>query len=273
MEKSIDRTSYRRNARENNYENLSKTKKVNKKFRFLNFLLNQIIFWLLVAVVILTLNFFEVISLEKFIADMPEKFDVSEVFTLLKNKFAFGNLNTLITSGEYSGDASGENIIESGDFSGEAPRQEFITAVEGVNQLAEDAKIIKDNYDFFLPLKGIITSEFGCRESTSSVVSLYHTGLDIAANTGTQIFAAHDGRVTLAKSFSTYGNCVIIENGDLQTLYAHCSSLDVSEGEKIKKGEKIAKVGMTGNATGPHLHLEVRYEGRFVNPKDVLGEI
>ncbi len=154
---------------------------------------------------------------------------------------------------------SGEKILQS--------------AVEGVNQMADDAIYIKSNYNIIAPLKGTITSHFGSRISDNVIVSSYHTGLDIAANTGTNIIAAHDGTVTLAQKYSTYGNCIIIENGSLKTLYAHCSSINVKKGQKINQSEVIGKVGMTGNATGPHLHFEIRLDGRFVNPEDVLGEI
>lgn len=65
----------------------------------------------------------------------------------------------------------------------------------------------------------------------------------------------------------------MIENGDLVSVYAHCSSINVKEGQIVQKGEYIGNVGMTGNATGPHLHFEIRYKDRYIDPKDILGEI
>jgi len=108
-----------------------------------------------------------------------------------------------------------------------------------------------------------ITSRFGARASGN------HTGLDIAAPTGTTIVAAESGTVTLSGNYGNgYGNYVIIDHGNnVRTLYAHCSSLSVSEGQYVSQGEAIAKVGNTGNSTGPHLHLEIIVNGSRYNPQ------
>ena len=102
-------------------------------------------------------------------------------------------------------------------------------------------------------------------------MSSHHTGIDIAANEGTSIRAAHAGIVKQAGENGSYGKSVMIESGDLITLYGHCSSVEVTENELIIPGQVIAKVGMTGNATGPHLHFEIRYQGTFINPKAVIS--
>lgn len=264
MERIIDRTSYRRNAR----REVKKIEEEKTRFSFIRLFLNQTIVSLLIIIFVLVARFFDVDVVIEWIKDNTANgYTVTEVFGLLKNNLYKDEIYNL--SGENFLE-SGENFLESGDISGE---DELMTAVEGINQMAEDATYVKENYDFILPLKGVITSEFGCRVSNSEIVSSYHTGIDIAANSGTQILAMHDGTVTMAKNFSSYGNCIIIENGDLVSLYAHCLSLNVKEGQNVKKGDFIGKVGMTGNATGPHLHLEVKYQGRYVNPKDVLGII
>lgn len=94
-----------------------------------------------------------------------------------------------------------------------------------------------------------------------------HLGIDIAAPAGTQILATHDGRVTFAGESGGYGLVVVIEDDkELVTKYAHCSSLSVSAGQEVKKGDPIAAVGSTGNSTGPHLHFEVLQNGRHLNP-------
>ena len=268
MERAIDRTSYRRNSK--NEVNQVKKNEI-KNFNYIKMFLNQIIVSLLIIVLILTCEYFNINAVDKWITENISKgYGVSEVISLIKNMFenrtesANGNL----MSGEYiksiSGEISGEII--SGDIV-------FQTAVEGINQMLIDAQYVKENYEFFMPVKGIVTSEFGCRVSDSKVVSSYHTGLDIAANTGTKIYAAHAGTISMAKSFSTYGKCIMIENDDLVTVYAHCSSINVIEGQKVNKGDFIGKVGMTGNATGPHLHLEIRYQDRFIDPLDIFGEM
>ena len=62
----------------------------------------------------------------------------------------------------------------------------------------------------------------------------------------------------------------MIENESLTTVYAHCSKINIKKGEKVKQGDKIGEVGMTGNATGPHVHFEIRYNGEFINPEDII---
>ena len=111
-----------------------------------------------------------------------------------------------------------------------------------------------------------ITSRFGARSSGM------HTGLDIAAPTGTPIYAAASGTVTASGwSTSGYGYHVIISHGNgVETLYGHCSALYVSEGQYVSQGENIAAVGSTGNSSGPHLHLEIRVNGSHINPQNYL---
>lgn len=168
-------------------------------------------------------------------------------------------INIDITSGEKSiGDKVDDELEQKPETENE------------ITKISTDAERVKDIYKIVSPMQGIITSRFGNRVSDNPIVSSYHTGLDIGANTGTLIKAAHDGVVTQAGDNGTYGKSVTIESGDLKTIYAHCSSVLVKKGKQIKTGENIAKVGMTGNATGPHLHFEIRYQGRFVNPEDVI---
>jgi murein DD-endopeptidase MepM/ murein hydrolase activator NlpD len=94
-----------------------------------------------------------------------------------------------------------------------------------------------------------------------------HTGVDIGAGYGSSIRAAADGEVIFAGHKGGYGNCVIVDHGGgVATLYAHCSSMLVSDGQEVKQGQTIARVGSTGMATGPHLHFEVRRNGTPVNP-------
>ena len=118
------------------------------------------------------------------------------------------------------------------------------------------------------PISGTISSRFG---SNSRVRSGTHTGLDIAAPTGTPIGAAASGTVTFAGRKGSYGNMIVIthDNG-VQTYYGHCSKLYAKAGQKVKQGEKIAAVGSTGNSTGPHLHLEVRVNGVAYNPQNYV---
>lgn len=118
------------------------------------------------------------------------------------------------------------------------------------------------------PVSGTISSRFGAR---SSIRSGAHTGLDIAAPYGTEIKAAASGTVVFADSNGSYGKLVVIDHGQgVQTYYGHCSELMVSEGDYVSQGAVIAKIGMTGNTTGPHLHLEVRVNGVARNPQNYV---
>ena len=121
---------------------------------------------------------------------------------------------------------------------------------------------------FILPLKGKIDSGFGMRRHPVYGDVRMHTGTDIDGRSGDPVVAAKEGRVILAGVFGGYGNCVIIQHGTgVSTLYGHLSSIDVTVGNVVNKGEFIGRVGMTGVATGPHLHFEVRING---DPKDPM---
>lgn len=118
------------------------------------------------------------------------------------------------------------------------------------------------------PISGTITSRYGV---SSRIRSSNHTGLDIAASTGTPIKAVAAGTVTQASYQGSYGKLVKINHGNgVETWYAHTSKMYVSVGDQIEAGEVIAAVGSTGNSTGPHLHLEVRINGEHVNPQNYL---
>ena len=123
---------------------------------------------------------------------------------------------------------------------------------------------------FIMPLKGKITisSGFGMRKHPIYGDVRMHTGVDLDARQGDPVVAAKEGRVILAGVYGGYGNCIIIANGpQVATLYGHLSSIDVAVGNTINKGDFIGRVGMTGVATGPHLHFEVRING---DPKDPM---
>jgi murein DD-endopeptidase MepM/ murein hydrolase activator NlpD len=120
---------------------------------------------------------------------------------------------------------------------------------------------------FIRPVPGRITSGFGMRYHPILHVRKLHTGVDFGAPYGTPIHAAAAGVVLLAGYTRGYGNCIIIDHGGgIATLYGHCSSLGVSEGQSVKQGAVIGRVGATGYATGPHLHFEVRKNGVPVQP-------
>jgi Membrane proteins related to metalloendopeptidases len=118
-----------------------------------------------------------------------------------------------------------------------------------------------------LPSSYTITSSFGMRKHPILRKIKMHTGIDIDADKGDSIVAANSGTVIIAGWQSGYGNTVVIDHGGgITTLYAHCSKLLVKAGSEVKAGKVIAKAGSTGLSTGPHLHFEVRKDGKPVNP-------
>ncbi len=135
------------------------------------------------------------------------------------------------------------------------------------------AAVVSGNGMFTHPCPGYsrISSEFGWREAPIAGAGNNHKGMDLAAPTGTPIYAAAAGTVTTARYSSSAGNWVVINHGNgLQTYYMHASALYVSEGQSVSKGQNIAAVGSTGQSTGPHLHFQVMQNGTPVNPRNYL---
>jgi murein DD-endopeptidase MepM/ murein hydrolase activator NlpD len=129
------------------------------------------------------------------------------------------------------------------------------------------------NDGFLFPAAGTISSAFGYRKININgvVTSEVHKGIDIAATMGSKIFAARGGKVSYAGVIEGYGNVIILKHDSgFETLYAHCSKIEVKASEMVNEGNEIGKVGSTGKSTGPHLHFEVRLNGKAVNPLDYL---
>ena len=138
-----------------------------------------------------------------------------------------------------------------------------------LSQDEQDIAYIKENVSIIVPLYGTVTSKYGPRTPTD-IISANHAGVDIGANEGTDIIAAMEGTVELVSSYGDYGNHIKITNGEVSTLYAHCSLMCVNEGDYITQGQKIAEVGNTGRTTGPHLHFEISRDGRTIDPEAIL---
>jgi len=123
-----------------------------------------------------------------------------------------------------------------------------------------------------VPSSGRITSGYGYRNHPTRRRREFHTGIDIGARSGNNIIAADGGTVILSGWHGGYGNTVIIDHGGgVHTLYGHASRLLVSVGDTVERGQVIALIGSTGVSTGPHLHFEVRSNGRHQNPGPFLG--
>ena len=137
-----------------------------------------------------------------------------------------------------------------------------ITLPEGVSM--EQAIL---DFDYTTPVMGVLTSDFGYREHPIEGEERFHYGIDLAANSGTEIDCFADGTVTAAGESSSYGKyCIVGHAGGYSTLYAHCSRIVVTSGTPVSRGQKIAEVGETGMATGPHLHFELHQDGGYLNP-------
>lgn len=118
-----------------------------------------------------------------------------------------------------------------------------------------------------VPVMGSLTSNYGYRNHPKSGKNEFHYGADIGADTGTEIDAFASGTVDFIGQSPAYGMYIQLRHpGGVTSFYAHCSRLCKNQGDKVSMGEKIAEVGATGDATGPHLHLEIRRDGIFYDP-------
>lgn len=125
----------------------------------------------------------------------------------------------------------------------------------------------RGDYCWPLSAAGRITSYFGYRKAPTKGASTYHKGLDIAVPVGTSVFSVQSGKVISATYSASAGNFVSVYHGNgVYSYYMHCSSLLVSAGDSVKKGQKIALSGSTGISTGPHLHFAMFMNGGYVNP-------
>jgi len=135
----------------------------------------------------------------------------------------------------------------------------------------EKKKTQKENISYDHPLKNSkfrLSSPFGFRIHPIYKTKRFHSGTDYAASKGIPIYSISDGTVIRAGITRGYGNYIVIEHGNgLKSAYAHMSTMNVKNGDKVKKGDKIGGVGMTGSATGNHLHFEVIKNNKKVNPK------
>lgn len=152
----------------------------------------------------------------------------------------------------------------------EGPKQSQIRVTPPKTPEAGD-KARERGAEFIAPVQGEITDGYGWRIHPVYRKRLFHEGIDVAVKPGTPVVAASAGRVTRAGLAGSYGLLVEIQHDDgIATLYAHCSRLMVRRGARVFAGQKIAEVGSSGLSTGPHLHFEVRRNGKAVNPLEFI---
>jgi len=125
--------------------------------------------------------------------------------------------------------------------------------------------------DFLPPVKAEISDVFGTERTFNGETQSVHQGLDYAVPTGTPVDALNRGNVLLARPLFFEGDCVVLDHGQgLMTIYMHLSKVEVKEGEQVNRGQQIGLSGGTGRATGPHLHVAVRWQGIYLDPATLL---
>ncbi len=124
---------------------------------------------------------------------------------------------------------------------------------------------------FAPPIPNTASDGFGTKRVFNGKLQSQHQGLDFHAATGTPVHATNRGKVILARSLFFEGNCVIVDHGEgLVTIYMHLSEFKVKEGELVERGQVVGLSGATGRATGPHLHMGVRWQGVYLDPAILL---
>jgi len=200
-----------------------------------------------------------------------EKNNIASNLSVMNQKKA--QLNSSIKSSQYL-----INKLRTDRATYEKAQQELEYLSNKLENQIRHSKITKmiANSKFIRPIAGSITSPFGWRRHPIFGSRRFHTGVDISTSYGTPIKASNDGKVIFSGWYGGYGKVVIIDHGNMNvgshkgkrfsTLYAHMSSTAVKNGSNVRKGQIIGYEGTTGYSTGPHLHFEVRINGKPNNP-------
>lgn len=185
-----------------------------------------------------------------FITQQMESLTPNQDDSIMQNEI---NEN-IVTNNEINNTISQENNAIGGAQLENLVMEEPVTAsiVEEKKPQTDD-EYIKEKFSFIKPVEGIVSSEFGQRDVENPIVSKNHTGIDIAANTGTEICAAMEGTVEISSTVGDYGHHIKITNEDVSTLYAHCSKLYVKQGDVITQGQKIAQVRFNWKINTGHI--------------------
>ena len=206
---------------------------------------------------------------ERYVEEIPYEIEYKDSAYLYKGDYK------VLSAGSYG---SADVVANVTYVNGEETSRDVLSSVTLVNPVTEvQARGTKERPtwvatgSFRWPCSGRITSRFGYRSSPGGIGSTNHKGIDIANSYGTAICAADGGTVIYAGWMSGYGYFVQIDHGNgYVTCYGHNSSLLVSVGDKVYKGQQIARMGSTGNSTGNHCHFEIRYNGTYKNPLNYL---
>ena len=170
------------------------------------------------------------------------------------------------------GKPSGEEAYGQGEEPGADPSPSSTPAIPAYTGPALPDGATMEYVDLGLddtatPVMGVVTSAYGYRDHPVNGEYSFHTGADLAADAGTPIAAFADGTVEFIGESEAYGLYIQLDHGNgVKSFYCHCSALYCPKGQTVTKGQTIAAVGDTGNATGPHLHLELKRDGVLLNP-------
>jgi murein DD-endopeptidase MepM/ murein hydrolase activator NlpD len=220
-----------------------------------------------------------------------------------KTWFALAGVSLETAPGTYAIELSGEPVAgktvgQKVSFSrkfvvarGKYPKIEVKLSVEGKftepnpeqQKQIEEAQQVKKDYlnrltperewsgQFAAPANAAISDVFGSQRVFNGKTSSPHLGLDFRVPSGTPVLAMNDGTVLLARPLYFEGNFVVLDHGQgLLTLYLHLSEFKVKEGDQVKRGQEIGLSGGTGRATGPHLHVAVRWQGAYLDPSSLM---
>ena len=298
VEERIRRAENIYNKRNGNYTNISKNEKKSKK-KSIKKLLMQIFICITVYVIFYAINNRDYIFSVEFRKEVNElltqKTKISEWYNETKNFFI--NIINEEQNDEQKNEKNKEeeNKVQKEEIKEENKEQnenqkestenkeeniggatdeiknEQHTKQPTEQQIMEkEAKEIKNNISFIIPITGRISSTYGWRNPTTSTVPKYHTGIDIAAKEGTIIKSATDGKIIMSSDKGDYGNHYQIQVKDIIIVYAHCKKLYLKEGDMVKQGQEIEEVRNTGNSTGPHLHFEIRKGEKKIDPQLIL---
>lgn len=216
-----------------------------------------------------TYKYYEVALNDNVVETVDTSKEAEELVNKIKNDGIDENINLNIVE-KYTSNSEEvkTNDLEVAKVNIENKVSETIKEIE---EQEEEKNVIADINGIklaTLPVTGTISSRYGV---SSRIRRSNHTGLDIAATTGTTIKVMATGVVTNASYSGSYGNLVKVDHGNgVETWYAHTSKMYVKKGQEVKAGDVIAAVGSTGNSTGPHLHLEIRLNGEHINPQEYV---
>ena len=250
------------------------SEKEKKDIKLLKKMIIQILICIIIYLVIYTIQNNKYVFSEDFTNKANEILSYDTNFFELYNNVKNSVINLFNKDNENSEENNNENAIggaeEKISSSQEIDVSEPQIEKQELSQVEQDIQSIKNTTTFVKPVEGVISSKFGQRDTATGSVPKNHTGTDIAANLGTKIISATDGEVVLSSEEGDYGKHLKIQIGEVSIIYAHCNNLYVKQGDMVKQGQEIAEVGSTGNSTGPHLHFEIRYQERKIDPQSIL---